>query len=99
MRLAEDHDDRTPLTKAHSAFRRFLKEKAMPDIDYILFCDKLQTHSYKTVTVDGVEFFDSLVLTDDAYNLINCDAPKGSIERAFFHQAQKRHNHTDEFKM
>lgn len=89
-RLAEDHDDRTPLTKAHTAYRQFLRQQGLPDVDYITFCDKLEIHSYKTVTVDFVDYFATLVLTDDAYQFLHSEAPKGSIERAFFHQASKK---------
>ena len=90
LRKKERDDLPTPCTKAHTAYRNFLKEQGNSDVDYITFCDKLKVHGYETIIRDDQEFFTNLVLTEDGYLLTNQTAPKGSIERSFFVQEQKR---------
>jgi len=90
MRRTEDHEDGESLNKAHSAYRQFLRDQGLPDLDFLAFCSKVAVHSFKTVTNNCEEYFANHILTDEGRMLTNQQAPTGSIQNAFAQQAQRQ---------
>lgn len=82
----------TTVAQAHTAFRRFLKDKGMADMDYMAFLSKLQTYSFPTKMMHNEDVLVEHCLTGEGYELALSSAPKGSIEHGFFQQANKRRN-------
>jgi phage/plasmid-associated DNA primase len=80
----------TPCTKAHVAYRQFLRDQGSADVDYITFFDKLEVHGFETHVEHDMDFFNDYVLTNDGFDLCNNQAPRGSIEHGFFNQQNKR---------
>lgn len=90
MRRPANYESGGTLTSTHTAYRQFLKDQGLPDVDFMTFCDKLEVHSYRTITHDNCEFFTDLMLNEEGALLASHSAPKGSIERGFFLQQQKK---------
>ena len=89
MRRTEDHEDGESLNKAHSAYRQFLRDKGLTDLDFLTFCSKVAVHAYKTITNDCEDYFANLILTDEGRMMTNQQAPQGSIQNAFAQQQRR----------